>query len=200
MAKIGYARVSTHLQNTDTQVERLKADGCTRVYVDHGASGAKASRPEWDKCLDRLEAGDTLVAVKLDRVGRSVRNLIDVSQDLDARGVSLKMLDQPIDTTTSMGRLFFTIIAAIAEFERELIRERTVDGLKATKARGRQGGRKPRLSAQQVEYVRHLRASGYSIGRIQDELANGKGRPGRTTIYRALGMTSNGTYEKEQAS
>jgi len=134
LARIGYARVSTRDQHPEAQRERLEAAGCTRIYTETGASGARASRPEWDKCLDRLEPGDTLVCTKLDRIGRSVRNLMDVSSLLQERGVDLVCLDQPIDTTSPQGRLFFTILAAFAEFERDLIRERTRDGLVATVA------------------------------------------------------------------
>ena len=143
MARIGYARVSTREQHPEAQTDRLRAAGSTRVYTDHGASGAKASRPEWDKVLDRLELGDTLVCVKLDRIGRSVRNLVDVVADLGKRGVDLVVLDQAIDTTTPGGRLVFHVLAGIAEFEREPIIERTKDGLAATTARGATGAARP---------------------------------------------------------
>ena len=187
MARIGYARVSTRDQHPEAQRERLEAAGCTRIFTDTGASGAKASRPEWDKCLDRLEAGDTLVATKLDRIGRSVRNLMDVSSLLRGRGVDLVCLDQPIDTTSPQGKLFFTILAAFAEFERDLIRERTKDGLAATTARGRNGGRKRRLTPGQVQAARDLRAAGRSVKEIGQLLGNGK-PVSRQTVYRALGM------------
>lgn len=193
MARIGYARVSTRDQNPDAQTDRLRAAGCTRVYVDHGASGAKASRPEWDKCLERLEPGDMLVCVKLDRIGRSVRNLVDVVADLGKREVDLLVLDQAIDTTTPGGRLVFHVLAAIAEFERELIIERTKDGLAATAARGRNGGRKARLNETQVTYARQLRAEGKSIREIGvtlAEMANQEKPVSRQTVYRALGMAS----------
>jgi DNA invertase Pin-like site-specific DNA recombinase len=195
MARIGYARGSTRDQHPEAQGERLKAAGCTRVYVDHGASGAKASRPEWDKCLERLEPGDTLVCVKLDRIGRSVRNLIDVANLLETRGVDLVCLDQPIDTTSAQGKLFFTILAAFAEFERALIIERTKDGLAATAARGRNGGRKARLNESQVTYARQLRAEGKSvreIGVTLAEMANQDKPVSRQTVYRALGMAQLG--------
>ena len=164
----------------------LEAAGCTRIYTDTGASGAKASRPEWDMCLNRLEAGDTLVCTKLDRIGRSVR-LMDVSSLLQDRGVDLVCLDQPIDTTSPQGKLFFTILAAFAEFERDLIRERTKDGLAATTARGRNGGRKHRLTEEQKVTARKLRADGHSIREIGQLLGNGK-PVSRQTVYRALGM------------
>ena len=187
MARIGYARVSTRDQHPEAQEERLRAAGCVHVYVDHGASGAKASRPEWDRCLDRLEGGDALVCTKLDRIGRSVRNLVDVMADLGQRDVDLVVLDQAIDTSTPGGRLVFHVLAAIAEFERELIAERTRDGLAATPARGRNGGRKHRLTADQVAMARRLRADGHSVREIGQLLGNGK-PVSRQTIYRALGM------------
>jgi DNA invertase Pin-like site-specific DNA recombinase len=189
LARIGYTRVSTRDQHPEAQRERLEAAACTRIFADKGASGAKASRPEWDKCLDRLEPGDTLVCTKLDRIGRSVRNLIDVSSLLRERGVDLVCLDQPIDTTSPQGKLFFTILAAFAEFERDLIRERTRDGLAATTARGRNGGRKRRLTEDQKVTARKLRADGHSIREIGQLLGNGK-PVSRQTIYRALGMLS----------
>ena len=161
------------------------------MYVDHGASGAKASRPEWDKCLDRLEPGDTLVCVKLDRIGRSVRNLVDVVADLGKRGVDLVVLDQAIDTTTPGGRLVFHVLAAIAEFERELIIERTKDGLAATAARGRNGGRKARLNENHAALARQWRADGISVAEIGKRLGEmtKDGKPvSRQTVYRALGM------------
>jgi DNA invertase Pin-like site-specific DNA recombinase len=193
VARIGYARVSTRDQHPEAQTDRLKANGCTRVYVDHGASGAKASRPEWDKCLDRLEPGDTLACVKLDRIGRSVRNLVDVVADLGKRGVDLVVLDQAIDTTTPGGRLVFHVLAAIAEFERELIIERTKDGLAATAARGRNGGRKARLNDDHAELARRWREEGISVKEIGIKLGEmtKDGKPvSRQTIYRALGMAS----------
>jgi DNA invertase Pin-like site-specific DNA recombinase len=138
------------------------------------ASRARASRPEWDKCLDRLEPGDTLVCTKLDRIGRSVRNLMDVSGLLQERGADLVCLDQPIDTTSPQGKLFFAILAAFAGFERDLIRKRTRDGLAATTARGRNGGRKARLTEDQKVTARKLRADGHSIREIGQLLGNGK--------------------------
>ena len=135
----------------------------------------------------RLEAGDTLVCTRLDRIGRSVRNLMDVSSLLQQRGVDLVRLDQPIDTTSPQGKLFFTILAAFAEFERDLIRERTRDGLAATTARGRNGGRKRRLTPGQVQAARDLRAAGRPVREIGQLLGNGK-PVSRQTVYRALGM------------
>lgn len=142
MALIGYARGSSEDQHPEeVQIPRLIEAGCTKTFCDKGVSGSKASRPEWDKCLAYLRQGDVLVSVKLDRWGRSVQHLLTVAADLEERGVGLKCLDQPIDTTTPVGRLVFTILAAVAEFERALIIERTHAGLAAARARGNFGGR-----------------------------------------------------------
>jgi DNA invertase Pin-like site-specific DNA recombinase len=127
------------------------------------------------------------VCTKLDRIGRSVRNLMDVSSLLQERGVDLVCLDQPIDTSSPQGKLFFTILAAFAEFERDLIRERTRDGLAATTARGRNGGRKHRLTSEQVQAAKDLRAAGRSVKEIGQLLGNGN-PVSRQTVYRALGM------------
>lgn len=154
--KVGYSRVSTNDQHPEAQADRLKADGCERV-TDKGVSGRKASRPQWERCLEHLREGDTLVVV-LDRIGRSVRNLIDVVTGLEARGVNLRVIDQGIDTSTSAGRFFFHVLSALAEMEADMIRERTHDGLKAG-ARGRTGGRKAKLTAAQAAQVRKLDAA-----------------------------------------
>lgn len=139
MASIGYARVSTREQNPDGQTDLLAAAGCEKVFVEH-ASGVLAKRPALDDALEYLRSGDTLVVTKFDRLGRSVRNLKEVVETLQQRGIGLKAPPQGIDTTTPGGRLFFHMLAAIAEFEHDLIVERTQDGLAAARARGRKGG------------------------------------------------------------
>ena len=188
MAKVGYARVSTQDQHPEAQAERLLSYGCEPdlIFTDHGVSGAKASRPEWDRCLAQLRKGDVLVAVRLDRIGRSVKNVIAVLEDLKAREVGLVFLDQGIDTTSTMGEFFFTVLAAFAQLERRLIQERTRDGLAATTARGRSGGRPQRLSADQRTLAAKLRSDGHSIREIGILLGNGK-PVSRQTVYRALG-------------
>lgn len=137
---IGYARVSTADQNLHLQRDALKAAGCTQICVDT-ASGAKVTRPGLEKALGMLREGDTLVVWKLDRLGRSLKHLIESVQELDNRGVGFKSLQDNIDTTTPGGKLLFHILGSLAEFERDLIRERTNAGLAAARARGRKGGR-----------------------------------------------------------
>jgi DNA invertase Pin-like site-specific DNA recombinase len=140
---IGYARVSTGDQDLNMQMDELKAAGCALVFTDKG-SGAKKDRPGLEKCLRELQPGDTLVLWRLDRLGRSMQHLVSVITDLKERKVGFKSLrDGAIDTTTASGELVFNIFAALAQFERELIRERTRAGLSAARARGRMGGRKP---------------------------------------------------------
>jgi len=136
--------------------------------------------------------GDVLVCTKLDRIGRSVRNLMDVAAELDAEGVDLLVLDQGIDTTTPTGKLLFHLLAAIAEFERDLIRERTRDGLAATLARAAATGARRGCRFEQVATARKLRADGYSIREIGVLLGNGK-PVSRQTVYRALGMLDGGS-------
>ena len=146
---VGYARVSTNEQDPQAQADKITAHGVTDalLFSDHGASGTKASRPQWDKCRAALRPGDTLVIVRLDRVGRSVRNLLDVISELEARQVNLVVLDQSIDLSTPTGRLLLHMLAAIAVFERDLIIERTLDGQATVRASGNfartQGGLPP---------------------------------------------------------
>lgn len=143
--KIGYARVSTRDQKPDLQLDALKAAGCERVYQDV-ASGAKTARPALDELLGQLRAGDVVVIWKLDRMGRSLKHLVELVGRLMEQKVGLLSLNDPIDTTSAQGRLVFNLFASLAEFERELIRERTNAGLTAARARGRVGGRPRGLS------------------------------------------------------
>lgn len=186
--RIGYARVSTRDQNPEAQADRLKADGCEKTFTDEGVSGMRASRPDWDRCLDQLRSGDVLVVVRLDRIGRSVANLIKVVNLLEEKGVELVVLDQNIDTRTNEGRFLFNIMAAVAQYERDLIRERTLDGLAAARARGRTGGRKPTLSPAQVRVARQMNDArdeqGIRVHTIKD-IADVFGTS-RQTIYRVL--------------
>ena len=148
--RIGYGRLSTRDQNADAQHDALAAAGCDQVFIDQ-ASAKLARRPELDKALLAANrAGDQLVVTKLDRLGRSLEHLISLSGELQVRGVDLVMLDQGIDTSTAVGRMFFQILGAIAEFEHALMSERTLDGLAAARARGRTGGQKPKLTPRQA--------------------------------------------------
>ena len=182
MAKIGYARVSTRGQNDDSQVDELEAYGCARVFTDHGVSGKHASRPELDACVDYLREGDVLVITRLSRAMRSLRHLLDLAEVLQAKGAGLVVLKQDIDTTSATGRLVFHILAAIDEWQRELIVEGTHEGLAAARARGRVGGRKPKLTAAQMNHARDLYAAGdHTVAGIAQLLG-----VSRQTVYRVL--------------
>ena len=177
----GYARVSTNDQTTNLQQDALKKAGCDRVFTDV-ASGAKAHRPELDHMLDLLREGDTVVVWKLDRLGRSMQNLVDLMTMFDERGVQFRSLTESIDTSTPGGTLVFNIFGSLAQFERDLIRERTRAGLEAARARGRKGGRPAKLDERQVREVRRL----YESRTVTvDQIAAMMG-VGRSTIYRCL--------------
>jgi DNA invertase Pin-like site-specific DNA recombinase len=157
---IGYARVSTHDQNPELQLDALKAAGCKRehIYTDT-ISGASKQRPELDKLRSYIRSGDTLVVWRLDRLGRSLKDLIEWVEWMDENGIAFKSITESIDTSTSGGKLIFSIFGAIAEFERNLIRERTKAGLAAARARGRLGGRPKKLDAKKIELAKKLYAS-----------------------------------------
>ena len=142
---VGYARVSTDDQNLDLQYDALKKLGCEQIYEDQ-LSGARAERPGLQQALEYARNGDTLVVWRLDRLSRSLKDLIDMVATLETKGIGLKSLQEAIDTTQSSGKLIFHIFAALAEFERNLIRERTQAGLAAARARGRKGGRPKALN------------------------------------------------------
>src|SRR2546421_6264464 len=149
--RVGYARVSTRDQHAEAQHDALLAAGCEpgHIYIDK-ASGKLARRPELDKALLVLGEGDQLAVTKLDRLGRSLAHLIALSAELQQRGVDLVVLDQGIDTSTAVGRMFFQILGAIAEFEHALMSERTLDGLAAARARGRTRGRETKTTPRQA--------------------------------------------------
>jgi DNA invertase Pin-like site-specific DNA recombinase len=165
MAKIGYARVSTEDQHPEVQEQRLVAAGAERVFSEVISSAAKV-RPQLNACLEYLRKGDALVAVRLDRLARSTRQLLEIGESLQARGVDLIVLDQSIDTTTPAGRLMFTLLGAIAEFERDLIRERTLDGLARARSEGRVSGRKPSVTGAKARMARTMAESGESVRSI----------------------------------
>ena len=145
--KVGYARVSTAQQSPQLQIDALQSAGCQKIYQEM-ASGAKAQRPQLEQMLAQLRSGDVLVVWKLDRLGRSLTHLVQLVNQLLEQDVGLQSLNDPIDTTSAQGRLMFNIFASLAEFERELIGERTQAGLKSARARGRSGGRPKGLSEQ----------------------------------------------------
>ncbi|MGH2875077.1 MAG: recombinase family protein [Solirubrobacteraceae bacterium] len=185
---IGYARVSTADQDPALQLDALHDAGCARVFHDQ-VSGAVADRPELAKAVDYLRAGDTLVVWKLDRLGRSLRHLIDTVRALEERGIGLRSLHESLDTATPAGRLIFHVFGALAEFERDLIRERTHAGLAAARARGRRGGRPHVMNATQVAVARQMYDSrDHTIAAIAATLG-----VSRATIYRNLAGATNGT-------
>ena len=175
---IGYARVSTNEQNLDLQRDALKKAGCEQIYDDH-VSGTKARRPGLEQTFSHLRPGDTLVVWRLDRLGRSLRHLIDTVTDLQNKGIGFKSLTESIDTTTSGGKLVFHIFGALAEFEREIIRERTQAGLQSARARGRYGGPKHKLTKKQVAIARQLWESKTPVKEICKTLGIS-----RATFYR----------------
>lgn len=177
---IGYARVSTDDQNLDLQVDALKAAGCERIHTDQ-MPGAAKSRPGLEEALRYLRPGDTLVVWKLDRLGRTVKGLVELIEALHGNGVQFRSLTDSIDTSTTAGRFFFHVMAALAQMERELIRERTNAGLKAARARGRLGGRKPKMDASKVDVARRLLDSGVPATEVAKNLGIG-----RATLYRSL--------------
>src|SRR5215212_7410112 len=154
---IGYARVSTDEQNLDSQRDALEKAGCELIFTDQ-VSGTKARRPGLDDALSHLRPGDTLVVWRLDRLGRSLRHLIDTVTTLQDKGIGFKSITEAIDTRTSGGKLVFHIFGALAEFEREIIRERTNAGLSAARSRGKTGGRPKALTDKQVEMLCQLAA------------------------------------------
>lgn len=164
--KIGYARVSTDDQNLSLQVHALHTAQCDVIFEDIGVSGAKASRPGLSRALRRARPGDVIVVWRLDRLGRSLHHLINLIADLRARGVGFVSLQEQIDTTNPTGRFYLHMLAALAEFERELIRERTRAGLEAARRRGVTLGRPKKMTAAMIAEARKRRAHAESVDRI----------------------------------
>jgi DNA invertase Pin-like site-specific DNA recombinase len=177
---IGYARVSTHEQTLNLQQDALKKTECSKIFTDT-ASGAKTERIGLDEALSYLRKGDTLVVWRLDRLGRSLPHLITTMTDLEERGIGFKSLTENIDTTTSCGKLIFHIFGALAEFERNLIKERTQAGLTAARARGRTGGRPKALTMKQLSIARELYEKRHPIAEICRTLKISK-----ATLYRSI--------------
>ncbi|MBC8211164.1 MAG: recombinase family protein [Gammaproteobacteria bacterium] len=178
---IGYARVSTVDQSLDMQIDALKKAGCERIYKDK-ASGRDFERSQLKECIKALREGDELVVWKLDRLGRSVKNLIETVQELNKNGVEFKSLTENLDTSSSGGKLVFNVFAALAEFERDLISERTKEGLEAARKRGRKGGRPKKLNAEKIKMAKKLLLD-------PDQTVKGVAEMlgvGRNTLYRNL--------------
>lgn len=189
---LGYARVSTDDQTTRLQLDALEAAGCERTFSEH-ASGSSAERPVLANVLSLTKNGDTLVVWRLDRLGRSTPHLIEIVQKLESAGVALKSLTEGIDTTTPDGRFVFHLFGALAQFERELIRERTAAGLAAARARGRKGGRPPKLSAEKLRVAQRLLKDPEST---VSEVARTLGVH-RSTLHKALQGTVTKTMNGE---
>jgi DNA invertase Pin-like site-specific DNA recombinase len=181
--RIGYARVSTLEQDAAMQHDALTADGCQRIFLDT-ASGKLEHRPALDAMLEQLRPGDTVVVWRLDRLGRSLRHLIDTVTDLEARGVAFKSLMESVDTSTPSGRLVFHIFGSLSQFERELTKERTMAGLAAARARGRKGGRPTVMTPEKIVAARSMYASGeHDIATIARVV-----NVSRATVYRVLAV------------
>lgn len=200
--RIGYGRVSTRDQHPEAQHDALTTAGCEQIFIDH-ASGKLTRRPQLEQALAVAgRKGDQLVVTKLDRLGRSLEHLIDLSQDLNTRGVDLVVLDQGIDTSTAVGRMFFQILGSIAEFEHALMSERTRDGLAAARARGRTGGQKPKLGARQARVARQMYDEVDDQGRHRYTVTQIAAEFGvtRPTVYRYLNQHSPASDEASQVS
>lgn len=192
--RIGYARVSTDDQNLDLQLDALYragiADGC--LYSDT-ASGKDAERKELAACLKALREGDTLVVWRLDRLGRSLPDLVRIIGELEKKGVGFESLTEKIETSSAAGKLVFHVFAALAEFERTLIRERTRAGLVAARARGRSGGRRPKLTPQQVKEIKRLMSDPtIPVSQIAERY-----NVSRTTIYKVAPRREPGVVEAQ---
>ena len=190
---VGYARVSTDDQNLDLQTDALTQAGCERLFSDE-MSGAKSQRPGLNDALDFVRSGDTLVVWRLDRLGRSLKDLVQRVEQLRERGVGFRSLHENIDTTSSVGKFQFHVFSALAEFERELIRERTMAGLQAARARGRMGGRKRSMTPEKVKMAtRLMKDPAISVEEICRTLG-----VSRTTLYRYV--TPEGTVRQGQSA
>lgn len=170
--KIGYARVSTQDQSTNMQLDALRAAGCEKIFSEK-ASGSKIDRPELAKVLEFARSGDTIVVWKLDRLARSMKQLIITMEMLKERGIALESLTEKIDTASAQGKLVFGIFASLAEFERSLIRERVNAGLQAARLRGRKGGR-PRVGEDKLSHASALVKAGYSLAKAAEAAGIGR--------------------------
>ncbi|MEP0202974.1 recombinase family protein [Bauldia litoralis] len=181
MPVYGYARVSTADQNLDLQVEKLTASGCTTIRKEKASGTSRDGRGELQTLLDFIQAGDTVMVTRIDRLARSVGDLQDIVKAIRAKGADLKAVDQPIDTSTAAGKAFLDMLGVFAEFETNLRRERQLEGIAKAKAAGVYKGRRPSID---VEAVRHLRDAGIGPSEIAKQL-----KIGRASVYRVLGPT-----------
>lgn len=194
--KIGYARVSTKDQVLDLQIDALNKEGCEIIFKET-ASGVKTDRPELQKLLTHIRKGDMVVVYKLDRLGRSLKHLLEVVAEFNSKEVAIKSINDAIDTTTPQGRLFFNISASFAEFERDLIRERTKSGLEAARARGRKGGRRQGMTKEAEQKAilaeAYYKENKMGVNQIATEIGVSK-----MTLYKYLRYrgVSIGTYNK----
>ena len=180
--KFGYARVSTADQVLDRQTDQLDKQNCDEILTEK-ISGKKKSRPEFDRLMDKLRPGDSVVIVSLDRLGRNLKHLIELSSKFEEMGVELISLKENIDTSTAMGKFFFQMTGAFAEFEANLLSERTKEGLEAARARGRKGGRKPSMTGVQIKAAKAmLRDPSMSITEVARHF-----KVSRATIHRRVG-------------
>jgi DNA invertase Pin-like site-specific DNA recombinase len=177
---VGYGRVSTIDQNHQMQDDALRAAGCEKLFFETISSGKK-DRPQLAAALDYVRPGDTLVVWRLDRLARSLKQLIQTVEDLEHRGIALKSITEAIDTGTPGGRLVFHIFGSIAEFERAIIRERTKAGVAAAKSRGRAGGRPAKLTGERAEHARNLLAAGSSVSSVARSMG-----VSRAAVHRAM--------------
>ena len=172
---IGYSRVSTNDQSLDSQIDKLKKYGCEKIFTDI-VSGAKAERKGLNDMLDYARDGDTIVVFRLDRLGRSLKDLIEIMNELQKRNINFKSLSENIDTSTPTGKLIFHITGAFAEFERNIIRERTKAGLESARARGRKGGRPTKITEEKIKMAKLLHSdTSLSIGDILKQMNIKKG-------------------------
>jgi DNA invertase Pin-like site-specific DNA recombinase len=190
--KIGYARVSTHEQDLALQLDALAKEGCEKVFQEK-ASGAQRDRPELKAALAYMRKGDTMVVWKLDRLARSMKQLIETIESFQKQGTGLKSLQDPIDTSSPSGKLVFHIFAALSEFERGVIRERTTAGLRAARERGRVGGRPPALSAKDLQAAKAmLKDSNITVAAVARRL-----NVAESTLYRHIPHARAASIEEE---
>jgi DNA invertase Pin-like site-specific DNA recombinase len=192
--KIGYARVSTKDQNLDLQIEALEKAGCEKIYQEK-ISGTTKNRPELDKMIEQFREGDELYVWRLDRLGRSLKNIIDLVLSLSDKGIIIKGITDGVDTSTTNGRLFLNLMASLAEYERELIRERTNAGLQSARARGRTGGRPKGYTKETISKLLLLRNIYKDITKSPDEIYKPFGLS-RATFYRYAKILDNYTDEE----